>query len=82
MVLGRAEIALELAFFPFPIELGRIPSEIPSVATIGENFQELGGLEITQDPSPQITPWEVRSSNSDRPDRAFLKADRRRKWPK
>ena len=50
MVLGRAEIALELAFFPFPIELGRIPSEIPSVATIGENFQELEGLEITQVP--------------------------------
>ena len=48
MVLGRAEIALELAFFPFPTELGRIPSEIPSVATIGEKIQKLEGLEITQ----------------------------------
>ena len=50
MVLGRAEIALELAFFPFPIELGRIPSEIPEVATIGEKIQKLEGLEITQVP--------------------------------
>ena len=50
MVLGRAEIALELAFFPFPTELGRIPSEIPSVATIGEKIQKLEGLEITQAP--------------------------------
>ena len=50
MVLGRAEIALELAFFPFPIELGRIPSEIPEVVTIGEKIQKLEGLEITQVP--------------------------------
>ena len=50
MVLGRAEIALELAFFPFPTELGRIPSEVPSVATIGEKIQKLEGLEITQVP--------------------------------
>ena len=50
MVLGRAEIALEWAFFPFPIELGRIPSEIPEVATTGEKIQKLEGLEITQAP--------------------------------
>ena len=50
MVLGRAEIALELAFFPFPTELGRIPSEIPEAETTGEKIQKLEGLEITQVP--------------------------------